>query len=170
MKQFEREQLFKRKDRARDWIQEAKQHNLDFFLRAYQREKSHWQEIQQERKALVDLIAIGGCSVVPRVYIYGLVDPRDQLIHYVGATRNLTARLSRHLSKEDKASQKWAWIKELRGRGLLPHLIVLEVVEGPETENWSKVESFWIDRCLRVGMLLTNSKLLQNGLAKKKAL
>lgn len=56
--------------------------------------------------------------------VYGLVDPRDKQIRYVGATmQTLPARLKGHLSHP--ATRVWEWLEGLREDGLIPEIIPL---------------------------------------------
>lgn len=61
-------------------------------------------------------------------YIYGLRDPRDGKIKYVGQTRNLEARYSGHMAvpMDRGLSAKEQWIKDLRDVGTKPELVILE--------------------------------------------
>jgi hypothetical protein len=63
------------------------------------------------------------------VFIYGLRDPRDERIRYVGKTRRpLRARLNGHLGEVKRwpKSAKSEWIAELATSGLLPQIVELE--------------------------------------------
>ena len=46
--------------------------------------------------------------VSSKVHIYGLVDPRDRRIKYVGQTVNMSYRLSQHI-KEQGSTPKCKW-------------------------------------------------------------
>ena len=76
------------------------------------------------------------------VYIYGLVDPRDDRVKYVGKTVNLKERLSEHIRRcHEKRTPKNAWIVHLLGLGLSP---TTQVIETCDEENWKEREKFWI--------------------------
>lgn len=48
------------------------------------------------------------------IYIYGLVDPRDNQIKYIGSTNNIKKRLEAHTSRQkNDTSKRSMWIKEL---------------------------------------------------------
>lgn len=78
--------------------------------------------------------------------IYGLIDPRDGRIRYVGKThQTLQARLCKHISERNhpdkKGYHKSAWIRCLVAIGLKPEIILLEkVVDG----DWVEAEKRWI--------------------------
>lgn len=81
----------------------------------------------------------------PLVTVYGLVDPRDDSVRYVGKTENsLSSRYSYHyrrsLDGRDQ-SRKAAWIKSLDAAGLKPEIEVLEIVGQ---DDWQEAERNWI--------------------------
>lgn len=88
-------------------------------------------------------------------YIYGLVDPRDGNIFYVGSSVNPSARLVAHMN------QRWATknvrnaICELVSVGLNPEL---RIIEKTTQENRRQREGYWIDRCRQEGNRLVNRK------------
>src|SRR5689334_16351620 len=77
-------------------------------------------------------------------YIYGLIDPRTDLLRYVGKSNDPSLRYYRHLS--DKSStHKACWIKGLLKSGAAPRLIILDTVPAAE---WQVYERDWIE-CFR---------------------
>ena len=85
------------------------------------------------------------------VYIYGLVDPMDQAIRYVGKTAtSLEARLSGHLNNPTSRGMR-NWIATLRGRGVAPDIIVLDICPR---SLWWQTERRWIRLLRRHGNLL----------------
>jgi len=93
---------------------------------------------------------------VENVFIYGLVDPIDGEIYYVGQSMNPHYRLSQHLAQ--KAScPKSEWINDLKLAGLTPCVKILQV---SNTENWVQDEKEWIAYGHEHGWPLTN---LTNG-------
>lgn len=62
-----------------------------------------------------------------KAYIYGLSDPRDLRIRYVGHTVDLATRLSGHIA-DNAATPKTQWIAELASLGLQPVMVVLDEV------------------------------------------
>lgn len=76
-------------------------------------------------------------------FVYGLRDPRDQRIRYVGRTRNLTARVARHIAHPGSLLMR-AWLLELRELQLAPEPVVLETVPTPDLA--SEAEARWIKK------------------------
>jgi hypothetical protein len=77
-------------------------------------------------------------------YIYGLRDPRDGKIKYVGHTRNPRARYAGHvgLPAGRGLNAKEQWVKDLRDRGMRPELVILECPDIGAATN--KAERKWI--------------------------
>ena len=75
-----------------------------------------------------------------KTYIYGLKDPRDGEIYYVGKSNDPRARLSSHL-KDNINADKVAWIDGLLALNLRPELVVLENVNA---DKWQAAERRWI--------------------------
>jgi hypothetical protein len=90
---------------------------------------------------------------VPMKTIYGLVDPRDNKLRYVGQTKNLKTRFSQHCSDLTGVSPKEIWIKELQVLGLTPIIKEFEEVEDHEARL---VEKTYIELYLILGVKLTN--------------
>jgi hypothetical protein len=79
------------------------------------------------------------------IKIYGLVDPIDNKIRYVGKTRNtLSYRLEQHYrgSQENK-TPKMKWINNLKEENLKPLIIELEKCDE---NNWIERERYWINK------------------------
>ena len=78
------------------------------------------------------------------VYIYSLIDPRDNIVRYVGKSKNIKMRLSYHTtpSKLKKNTHKNNWIKQLLSLGLKPTIIILETVYK---NIWKEKEKYWIN-------------------------
>lgn len=88
------------------------------------------------------------------VFIYALIDPRDNRIRYVGKADEPQQRLSSHVSgcrRENYRSSKW--IRELLDLGLRPRLEILEPVEF---EKWPEREKHWIRVMRDRGIALLN--------------
>jgi transcriptional regulator with XRE-family HTH domain len=67
--------------------------------------------------------------IIKQVYLYGLIDPRNGLLRYVGVTRKdrLHIRFKEHLDLTSTANlQKTAWVQELHSLGLRPIIILLD--------------------------------------------
>ena len=86
--------------------------------------------------------------------VYALIDPDDQLIHYVGQTCNPQKRLVDHLSRWPLQVAKTIWIESLKERGKRPIMQTLEVV--PSRRIALEREKAWIDHFLQKGMPLVN--------------
>lgn len=91
------------------------------------------------------------------VYIYGLFDPRDSSLRYIGKSINPERRLYEHvlesLREAGNSSFRVGWIKHLLSIGLEPELEILE--ECDET-NWQQAEIDWIAECKANGLQLVN--------------
>lgn len=86
------------------------------------------------------------------VYIYTLIDPRDDKVRYVGATLNIKATVSRHISQPVN-KKKTAWIAELKSQKLRPRI---EVVDTATVPTRLEVERKWVSHYLRLGADLLN--------------
>ena len=83
-----------------------------------------------------------------RFLIYGLLDPRDRCLRYVGKThKRRELRLDEHLSsaRDGGRSYVYNWIRLLQSENLQPEIFVLERVPG--TDDWEEAErrniEFW---------------------------
>ena len=89
--------------------------------------------------------------------IYGLKDPRDGRIRYVGKSCYGISRARRHSSVKALAiddTHKGRWIKQLASLGLAPIIIVLEA--GLTEETLSEAEVKWIAKGRSESWGLTN--------------
>lgn len=78
------------------------------------------------------------------VTIYGLIDPRDGLIRYVGKTvKKPKERLKEHFREANRGRNtlRLNWIRKLFSLSLAPFIVVLD--EVPEN-IWEKFEIVWI--------------------------
>ncbi len=91
------------------------------------------------------------------IYIYCLLDPRNNSVRYVGKTKNTKQRQMYHNSAGSllHGTRRWKWITELRSLGFRPRL---EILEECTPENWSDRERFWIHRYGGIRKLL-NARL-----------
>ena len=86
------------------------------------------------------------------VYIYGLRDPRNNRIRYVGKTTNLRRRLREHVrGPENRGVGRW--IAALTKRGLKPEIAVIQKVAK---DKWQEAERFWIAAFKEHGQRLMN--------------
>ena len=88
------------------------------------------------------------------VFVYGLRDPRDGSIRYVGRTRYPKQRLNSHCGASEyfikRRSAKSKWVRRLRRRGLKPEMVILErCVKDRRVE----VEAKWIQHYRTTGKL-----------------
>lgn len=89
--------------------------------------------------------------------IYGLIDPRDGQLRYVGKTCSSAAkRLSEHLGHARRGRQRhvYNWLRQLLAASLKPEVEVLETCESAKV--LSEVEQFYIAYFRMVGCRLTN--------------
>lgn len=82
-----------------------------------------------------------GASWVVQTYIYGLLDPRDQLVHYVGKSDRPRQRLTEHLKDAASNPYKAEWLEDLSVSGGRPRIVILETVS---LADWEQAERRWI--------------------------
>src|SRR5215467_13360783 len=58
--------------------------------------------------------------------VYALVDPTDEIVYYVGLTRNPKRRLEQHLGARHHKGKKGDWLRRLRLKGQQPLMQILE--------------------------------------------
>ncbi len=85
-----------------------------------------------------------------KIYIYGLYDPIDQIIKYVGWTHNPKYRLTSHIYEANNPEKvtnphthKNAWIRKILYDGRKPGMYILE---ENIFENRDEREKYWIKR------------------------
>lgn len=84
---------------------------------------------------------------VGRYLIYGLLDPRDRSLRYIGKTHlRREHRLQRHTDRaiEGRTAPVSAWIRTLHEEGLKPHIFVLQRI--PPDDDWRAAEREAIER------------------------
>lgn len=86
-------------------------------------------------------------------YIYGLADPRDGSIRYVGKSDNPESRYYQHLVDRTTNRYKSEWIQDLSQWQLKPDLIIFEQVDA---DQWTQAERHYMDLGQRRGWPLTN--------------
>lgn len=90
-------------------------------------------------------------------FIYGLVDPRNDQIKYVGQTIQGIERFRQHYynkASEGPRSKKHNWINKLKSLGLIFQVVYLEYVEGVEALN--AAETYHIKKLRSEGLELLN--------------
>ena len=83
-----------------------------------------------------------------RFLIYGLIDPRDRCLRYVGKThKRREIRLSEHVENATSGDKGYvySWMRNLLDSGRSPEIFVLERVPG--SDSWEEAErrqiAFW---------------------------
>lgn len=82
-------------------------------------------------------------------YIYGLYDPNDPVIRYVGVTKHPEQRLREHRTRKCGLSL-WQWVRALQHG---PEMIILEECNPDVSEER---EHFWINVYKAAGSSLLN--------------
>jgi hypothetical protein len=96
--------------------------------------------------------------------IYALIDPRNNLIRYIGKTKHGTKRIDQHykILKKDQ-TYKAGWLRQLESAGVKFDSYVLDVAESPAALN--ELEVWWIAYGRALGWPLTNMTGGGDGLA-----
>jgi hypothetical protein len=92
------------------------------------------------------------------VFIYGLKDPRDNLIKYIGKTINPVLRLASHVHDFNLTgynSPKQEWILKLNRLGLKPVMVILKIVPAAreQIEEYNMIQHY-----IEIGFELFNTK------------
>ena len=92
-----------------------------------------------------------------RKIIYGLIDPRDSQLKYIGKSVSGINRPRQHTkpSNLNRDTPKINWIKELLSLNIKPEIIIIE--ECCSNEELNEYEDFWIEYFKYIGADLTNS-------------
>jgi hypothetical protein len=86
--------------------------------------------------------------------IYILIDPRNNLVRYVGKANNVSQRYRAHLNKARKHQvHKANWVKCLKELGLKP---IIEVIDTVPINDWVFWETYWISQFKTWGFDLIN--------------
>lgn len=90
-----------------------------------------------------------------KTHIYGLIDPRDRVLFYVGRSRRPKARLGSHIAEARGTSKhaKSLRIREILATDMQPELVILETV-GQDDANIA--EERWIAAFRQTGSLLNH--------------
>ncbi|MHB1086139.1 MAG: NUMOD3 domain-containing DNA-binding protein [Minisyncoccota bacterium] len=90
--------------------------------------------------------------------IYGLADPRDGCVRYVGKTKGaLRTRRNAHVSDVKRGRTfipRHRWLKSLLDAGITPEIIEIDIVS---TDGWQEAEQFWIAYLRSLGCDLLNA-------------
>jgi len=94
--------------------------------------------------------------VIPKNIIYGLFDPRNGELRYVGKSTTGMRRPNAHCMPSGRKGHTWnaRWLAELWTHGLKPEISVLE--EHTCSENLPDAEQFFIAYFRSLGCRLTN--------------
>ncbi len=102
-------------------------------------------------------------------WIYGLIDPRTNLVGYVGASVDPTKRYRFHVTPGDQGmgsrNVTRAWINALLDQGVTPELVILDQVPSRHTgvggrhPAVAEAEDRWMVRLTNEGHPLTNSRV-----------
>jgi len=85
--------------------------------------------------------------------IYGLIDPRDQEIKYIGSTsKSLNARLAGHRTSHGECARH-LWIRDVQSSGYQPEIFEIEKLW---VSKLAEAEKFWISYFKMLGANLTN--------------
>jgi hypothetical protein len=87
------------------------------------------------------------------ISIYGLADPRDGRVRYVGKANDPARRLKAHLREMRRRTPLYDWIGSLRKVGITPSLRVLEIVHSGD---WQEAEKRQIAAHRAAGARLLN--------------
>jgi group I intron endonuclease len=91
---------------------------------------------------------------IEKIYIYILIDPRDNQIRYVGKTNNPIGRMRSHMNYCYKeTNHKSYWLRQLADMEIEP---ILYVIEETTIAEWEEREKFWIRYYKNEGCNLTN--------------
>lgn len=90
--------------------------------------------------------------------IYGLTDPRNMELRYVGFTsKDLNLRLNGHISDASRyENHRTHWLQSLMKEGLRPDIFVLQETDE---QNWKEDEQWNIQYWRSIGSRLTNSNV-----------
>lgn len=99
-------------------------------------------------------------------YIYGLVDPIDNEIRYVGQSLEPHIRIGEHL-RDRTGSPKSVWLQALYAKSLIPLVVILETVSCDDPYYR---ERHWINRLYILGCKLLNSEVYARFANKRKKL
>ena len=86
--------------------------------------------------------------------VYALVDPRDNLVRYVGMTNDIYRRFRQHISCQTDNPEKNAWIAELKKSHVMLVMKTLETVE--DLALVQEREIYWIAHYQAASMPLLN--------------
>lgn len=89
--------------------------------------------------------------------IYGLVDPRDRQVFYIGLTNNLYLRFKQHMLMTGENTRKQDRIQAILDTHMLPWMLTLEVVDDDVSPREREIG--WIQSYLNSGVELLNDEV-----------
>jgi hypothetical protein len=92
-------------------------------------------------------------------YVYGLIDPRDSSVRYIGITSNPVQRYGDHLHDHSTIyanRKKQAWIKELKELHLVPHMHFFRCTKNEE-------DAHLLEKCYLLIYRMRGVPLLNSG-------
>jgi hypothetical protein len=97
-------------------------------------------------------------------YIYGLFDPNDGSLKYVGKTVNIKTRLGIHL-RRSRGKYGVAWLRSMLDAGVTPELRVIDTIEYTQETAylWKDLEKFYIQYMRFLGCPLVNKHIGGSG-------
>lgn len=96
-----------------------------------------------------------------KIYFYNLSDPETDEVCYIGQTVNPSQRLLQHLTQLNGTYYKNLWIGDLRQRGLLPVMTVIQERNSDDIDHW------WHERKLIKFYWNSGQPLLNGGIRDK---
>lgn len=89
------------------------------------------------------------------IFIYGLVDPTNNQLRYVGKSVNPKNRFRKHLQEsKKKVTYKDRWVNKLLENNIKPELLIIDVVD---INDWVFWEQHYIEYFKKIGCKLTNA-------------
>ncbi len=89
-----------------------------------------------------------------RVVIYGLIDPDDGVVKYVGSTTNAGHRYREHLQMPRRANAHLnTWIKSLIDKNKKPMFVFIDLCNKEEREQ---IEYKWIEHFSKLSVLFNH--------------
>ncbi|SRR6266702_1271160 len=88
------------------------------------------------------------------IAVYVLIDPRNDVVRYVGITDDVYKRFSQHVQCSGNNIDKNEWIQELKSESFMLIMRTLEQVETIEKAKGR--EQYWIRYYLSLGVRLFN--------------
>lgn len=88
-----------------------------------------------------------------KFYIYGLVDPTDDKVKYVGCSINTKIRYRKHLYEaKNKKLKKEKWINDLLEKGIKPILTVIDTIITTNRTEALNLERKYIEENAKNGL------------------